>query len=277
MQRPYPVDILTVIFLLMITSLTPSHLSAQSIWLEHGWDKSIAAEYLRPDFTENQYIAQSVSIFFISLRHPISEKTLFVMELPIAHASFSSDFYDDSQTTIANPYIGVETRKPGSRSSMELGFRLPVMSRDQTLASSSGRVVDYDRYEAFLPRVIAFTGKGNFRWISASNKLGARLRLGPTIWFSTALAGGAELFFDYSFQVGYLIRKVILTSGLTGRFFASGGFVDLSERFVHQFGLAASAELGSIRPGIHFRIPLDEDVLEAIDFVFGLNIGITFD
>jgi len=278
MYRQYSVYILPGIAFLTITSFPPAYLCAQSIWLEHGWNKSMAVEYLRPNYTEGRYHTRpSASIFFISGRYPKSDNTLFVIELPIAHASHGSDYYAESQITLANPYIGVEARRLGSRLSMELGFRLPVIPDGQSLVSYSGRVTDYDRYEAFLPHVIAFTGKGNIRWISASNKVGARLRLGPTIWLSTRGAGG-EMFFDYSLQVGYLVRNATLTSGLTGRLFVSGGgYGDLGELFVHQFGLAASVELGAIRPGIHFRIPLDEDILDAIDFVFGLNVGITFD
>lgn len=266
----------STVFLLTTIILLPVSLFAQNIWLEHGWKPSIEFEYLKPNYSDLSSTPRSAYILFLSGRYPISDKTLFVVDLPIVHASYKSNNFNGSETSIANPYIGAEMRRLGSRSSVEIGFRLPVISDDRPLASSSGRVTDYDRYEAFLPHIIAITGKGNFRWISASNKLGACLRFGPTIWLSTQGAGG-EMFFDYTMQASYMVRKVLLTSGLTGRFFASRNFGDFSNRFVNQIGIAASGESGSFRPGIYFRIPLDEDYLGAIDFVLGLNVGITFE
>jgi hypothetical protein len=62
--------------------------------------------------------------------------------------------------------------------------------------------------------------------------------------------------------------------GFTGRANLSAEDADYGERSVHQLGFAASAGLGNVRPGVHIRLPLDDDLKDALDFVIGFSLGV---
>ena len=60
--------------------------------------------------------------------------------------------------------------------------------------------------------------------------------------------------------------------GVTGR------FVDLDQRTAHQLGATATLKLGSVRPGVHLRMLIDDDLARRVDaeaeFVAGLNLAV---
>ena len=59
--------------------------------------------------------------------------------------------------------------------------------------------------------------------------------------------------------------------GLTGRAWLTES--DLTNRFIDQFGFSASYALGNFIPGAHFHFPLDANLDNYVDFVFGINVG----
>ncbi len=255
--------------------IMPVSLSAQSIWLDRGesQEKSFAIEILKPNFDGEDNTTFATSAIFLSGRIPVSDRLLLVAELPFAH--FGIENFDESDTEFGNPYLGLEIRKPNSHLFAELGFR-PPLAPENNAAPLAGTAADFDRFEAFVPDIFTVTGKGNFHRKNASN-LVVRLRGGPTLWIDAGDAlDETEFFLDYSGQVGYEGKQFSLMGGLTGRLrlWVSEADLDIGERTFHQFGAAASVALGMVRPGIHFRIPLDDGLTDAIDFVFGLHLGV---
>ncbi|MDZ7344110.1 MAG: hypothetical protein ONA90_06310, partial [candidate division KSB1 bacterium] len=85
-----------------------------------------------------------------------------------------------------------------------------------------------------------------------------------------------QWYLGYSAQIGYETQPFSASAGLTGRANLSEEGLDYGERSIHQLGFAANAGLGNFRPGIHFRLPLDDDLKESLDFVFGINLGVQF-
>jgi len=262
-----------VIIASLILFLPPS-LSAQSIWVNQGQGKVIAIEFLKPNFDGEDNSTFATSAIFLSGRFPISSEMIFVAELPFSHIG-SKDF-DESESSIGNPYIGVEIRKEGKPFFTELGLRPPLAPDDKDGAQSVGVVTDFDRAEAFGNKVFTITGKGNYYRKAASNMV-VRLRVGPTLFLDTGngnFVGETELLLDYNAQVGYEGAQISLLGGFTGRLVVTQEDSDFGERTIHQLGAAASLNLGTVRPGIHVRLPLDNDLKDTIDFVYGLNLGI---
>jgi hypothetical protein len=95
-----------------------------------------------------------------------------------------------------------------------------------------------------------------------------RLRGGPSL---IIVPGGGDgvlpLIVDYGLQCGYESKRFSAGAGYTGRVYGLG-------LMVHQLGFNANLGLGRIRPGVHFRVPLDEESKEDLDYVLGLNLGI---
>ena len=48
----------------------------------------------------------------------------------------------------------------------------------------------------------------------------------------------------------------------------------VGERTFQQLGLGAQVTLGSVQPGITFRVPLDKDLSDTLDFVVGLTLSV---
>jgi hypothetical protein len=134
---------------------------------------------------------------------------------------------------------------------------------------------DVDRLEAFLPKTLPFSGMVNFHQVGPSG-LAIRLRGGLSFWVFTdkeAFDDDTELFASYSAQIGYESRQGSVMAGFTGRANLTTEDANFSERSVHQFGATASVGMG---PGVQFRLPLDEDLKDVLDAVFGIQLGIQF-
>jgi len=259
---------------LSFTALLSASLHAQSIWLDRSHDKTLGLEVLRPNFKTADNDAVSGFAVFLSMRAPLSKQLHFVGELPFVKSNFESSsifFRSGSQSMIGNPYLGLEIGRQDSPLFGEFGIRLPIASEDKFGAALVGFLTDFDRLEAFIPNALPITGMLNYHHRDASG-FALRLRGSPSLLINT---GGedAELFIGYSAQAGYESERLRLLGGLTGRANLTEEEADFSERSIHQLGFNASFGLGKIRPGFHFRLPLDEDLKDSLDSVFGFNLG----
>jgi hypothetical protein len=265
---------------IILAALTPATLPAQSIWLDRSHDQSLGFEILIPNFKTDDDEAVSGLAMFLSLRTPLSERIRLTSELPFVHGKIESNSFffriNESQSTFGNPYLGLEIGQKDSPVFGELGVRVPLASEDNFGATLVGFTADVDRLEAFLPNTLPIMGMLNYHRKEKSG-FSLRLRGGPSLLvYTKADAGddGSDLFIGYSAQAGYESERVSVLGGVTGRANMTEENADFGERSLHQLGFNASVGLGNVRPGIHFRLPLDEDLKDFLDFVLGLNLGI---
>jgi hypothetical protein len=267
------VVLLSAALVVGIFVLTSLPLAAQSIWLDHGYQNSVGIEFFKPNFDGN-FIATDflTSALFLSGRFGVSQNLFFVGELPIARIGFKEDFaFLDNQLNVGNPYLGLEAHQENSF--IEMGVRLPLMSEDGFSAATAGVTSDYDRLEAFIPNTVPALLKVNYRKKTPSNFV-LRLRGGPVLLINTEDNGDRfELLMDYSAQVGVEAEMIHVMAGFTGRYFATTDDGDFGERSIHQVGVGANLVLGNLRPGIHLRFPLDDDLKDEFDYIFGLNLA----
>lgn len=278
MKCPSFYSVLVSIIILITLQIT-SPLSAQSIWLDQDKNNFIAIEFLKPEFTGYDSYSFFSSVIFLSGRHAVNENIILIGELPFAHCNYSyyNWFYWDteiSETVFGNPYLGVEVYGHESPVFGEFGLRLPLTSYDKYHATSFGAFSDYDRFEAFAPDLVSLSAKGNY--LHKYNQfVSFRLRLGPTLWINTSRSGGdTELRLDYAGQILYKYKIVSFLTGISGRFLLDSPNLDFNERATHQFSIAGSVGIGSFRPGIYFRTPIDGNLYDFLDYVFGLNLGV---
>lgn len=265
--------------------LLPFSLPAQSIWVDRSHNKTIALEILKPnlagDFYDNTTFPTSV--MFFSLHLPISNRLNVVGEFPLAHAGvdYGSDFsqFNESETGIGNPYVGLEILNENSSFFTEIGVRAPL-TPESNLGTTVGWFADFiDRSEAFWPDVLSVIAAQNYRYHAPSG-FTMRLRGGPSFWIYTGAEDTdekVELFLLYSAQAGYESHNVRLMGGLSGRMIVTESDLNIGDRTLHQFGASASVDLGRVRPGVQFRLPLDEDFGDFLDSVFGVSLAIEFD
>jgi hypothetical protein len=257
---------------------------AQSLWLDCSQHPALALEIVKPNFDDATFLNNTTfptSVIFLSLRYPISTWVSVVTELPFAHgrAEFAAGFGEVeniSESALGNPYLGLELRGKNSLFFAEIGARAP-MTRIGNLAASMAILEEFaDRLEAFIPEYLPLIALANFHYHSAKG-FAIRVRAGPSFWINTEeryYGGDNELYLLYSAQAGYETETVSYQGGATGRCVLTTDDGNFGERSVHELGMAASFGVGKVWPGVQFRLPLDADLKEVLDFSVGLHVAV---
>ena len=260
-----------------LSQLCAVPVSAQPLWTSQDRQTSVAVEWHKPSFDEDRGrddIGFLTSALFLSGRVAVADNLRLVGELPVAHLSIDSDFGDETNTALGNPYLGLEVDLINSLLWGEVGLRAPLASGDD-VALEPGLFADADRFEAFVPDALSVIAMGNIRLQSASG-IGVRLRGGASLVVDTddeEFEDETEVILTYSAQGWYGAGQVQVGAGLTGRLFTSEEG-NLGEISFHHLGLSVIGTFGMVQPGVHIRLPLDEDLSDFIDSVFGLNLTV---
>jgi hypothetical protein len=262
---------------LILTSIAaPASVLAQSIWLEPYGDRELYLEILKPQFDAGN-LGFLTTNWYLTGRLTVSEKLALVAELPFAYAEADAeiDLFDVSDATIGNPYLGVELHSVSSGLFGELGLRIPLAAQ-RNAGTLTGLLTDFvDRTEAFLPDVLTLQGALNYG-LRLPSGFGARFRAGSVVWLDVGDgAADTEVSIVYSGQAWYDAGAVVAGGGLSGRWVVTAEG-DLGETTVHQLVMLTDVRLGQFRPGIQLRIPIDKDLNDALDLVFGLKLALAF-
>lgn len=279
-KRKAFLGLVSAVFLLVLAG--PA--SAQSIWIDRGVDRAIWLEVLKPNFSE-EFLTNggffspplkstfATSAVFLSTRWRVSGPLLLRAEIPFVNVGFKGQpqfFGGTSENQFGNPFVGIELGRPDASSSGEIGVRIPIVDDEHPFSAQMASYIDFDRFEAFLPNVWTFTAMANVQFTGKTGLL-LRLRAGPAFFLPTESGPDPELFGDYSVQAGYQANRATVLGGLSGRGWLTES--DLSNRFIDQLGFAASYTFGNFIPGVHFRVPLDDNLSNYVDFIFGINVG----
>jgi hypothetical protein len=264
----------------LVCFLATIPLLAQPIWLDQTHHRVIALEVYKPKKDNTKFFT---SVVFLSARLGISGNLVFVAELPLAFAGFDfkAPARDSSDNKIGNPYFGVELLRKDSPLFFEAGVRLPLV-HSSNFATIIGQLTDADRFEAFSPDAMTLMATANLH-SPPNSPLWFRLRFGPSILVSTGegksefLISGedSEFFLLFSGQTGIDFPKVFLGAGLTGRLVVTEDR-NIGRRTFLQLGANLRFKLGRFRPGLHFRVPLEDDLKEVLDWVGGASLGFHF-
>ena len=242
-----------------------------SQWLDGRSDKHLALEILKPNFDEGLNTTFATQAWFLSLRYALSPKVALIADVPYAH--YGADGSPDTESTIGNPYIGIEARGEDSPISGEFGIRLPLVSEDNSSAQFVGAFADIDRWEAFWNDIVPISAMVNARWKSQQGAV-AKLRAGPTLWASTGEDTETELLLDYTAQIGYEGEWGSVIGGFTGVMLVTQDEANFGERTYHQLGVAGSLRFNRVMPGMSVRLPLDEFMKDIHDVVVGVHVSI---
>jgi len=251
----------------------------------------VSVEWVKPSFDvgdENPFTFFTSSLF-LSGRFGVGETGRIVVELPISHAGIDDEFAgsgDDSDTQIGNPYLGFELR-PNPEFLLEAGLRLPVVdSEDYSLFSEDvqsaafGFLSNPNRPFAFAPDLLTIHALGNYVGSPGNDPaFELRLRGGPVVAIRTndddALLGDAGDDADlYAFLDAfgwYVGEQFDFGAGLSSRIIVTEGG-SFSDKNISEFGLSAIAKLEGIEPGLTFKVPLDEDISDVVNYTFGITV-----
>lgn len=273
-----------LIFFVLVVGLIATESAAQSVFLEPNSGPGIHLEALRPNITGINFTNLSYS-YYLSGRFRVGDGLRIRMEIPYASYSSEESYYDeygmyhegtsDRQSSLGNPYLGVEVGSELEGFRGEFGIRLPVVERDSE-AWDMGLAADIvERLEAHLPDYLPIYAGGNYKYRS-SNGLGLLFRLVPVILVYDGDGNGdTELQVIHSAQVWYEDAKVGVGAGFSGRYDASGEADNFGERTLYQFGFFGNYRFGNFMPGFQVRFPLDSDLKDnGLNTSYSISLGV---
>ena len=253
----------------MLSIIFAVAVQAQSFWLPNATDNGIGLEVLKPSFEGEDETSFLSSAPTLSGRFRMGEQVLLAAELPFAY--YNSEF-SDGEFAVGNPYLGAILHNKAQSYFLEAGFRAPIASDKKYAALSRGYFADYDRFEAYNPDLLSFTLKNHYL---RNSDAGFALRLmgGVSVLVPTGEDNfDTEALFDYAGHAGYENAKIQVLGGLTGRLIMTEEDLDFNERTVHHVGVFARYKADKVQPGLLFKVPVDDDFNDLVDFVFGLNV-----
>ena len=259
---------------LLAAAVAPA--SAQSTWLDREHRPSVLAEILFPSFkdTDSQFPTWT---WFASTRLPVGATTMFVAELPYTRGEFGSGTAGESGSSVGNPYLGIEYAPHPTGFLLEGGARIPLASDEKLIPFIVGYFTDVEREEAFVPdQVTARLGLHYHRAPDATSRVAYDLRFVPSLWIKTSddFLNETELFLGYGAWLRYEGEMARVGGGLTGRWNATSNGADFGEASFHQFDVGADFLRGPVRPGIQFKLPLDDGLQTALNSVVGLTVTV---
>ena len=267
----------SVVLIVILPLFLISAVYAQSTWLDYNARNAVALEILKIRFDEGEESFLS-STSFLTGRFSLSPKFLLVGEIPFAYYGESTDYGEDiSEATLGNPYLGGEFSIPGSGIMLEFGARAPLVSENNHSAAFYGALSDrVERIEAFLQTYVPLSAFLNFIY-EHENGFALRFRTGPAIWLPTEKWASTEVFLLYGAQAFYRINKVRFGAGFSGRYSITEEDREFENTNWYQLGFLFEVKLGQIQPAAYLRFPLDENLPEMMDFVFGIGLMYNFD
>jgi hypothetical protein len=264
--------------LALASVLGGSPLPAQQYWPDRADGTVVRADFLKPFFKEEGFQFLSGVVFF-SGSGPIGKSLRIEADVPLVRAGVSVvTLPSESSLRLGNPYVGLRIHRAGRPLAGYFGVRLPLASDPTSfagnLAMDVGALSDFDRFEAFLPKVFTVRTGVELRSVSPGGMLiGAKI--GPSLLVSTEGGGDdAELFADYGVQGGYEGAAVRATVGITGRLLATEEGGSFAERTEHVVTGTVELRRGPVRPSVLIRMPLDKSVREMTSVTMGFGLAI---
>jgi hypothetical protein len=230
-------------------------------------------EWLRPSW-KNRGIFEfgaATSVLYGSADVPITRSMRALLEIPFSHASVAIAGFEQTNTVIGNPYLGLRLMTENEQLDIEFGARLPV-SESGRIAVISGAAADVGRLDAFAHSTVVAGANVLIRQPLARG-FTLRARVGPSVWIPTdGLHDDPEVSLAYDGQARYETARVRAGIGMAGQFRALAP--EGLERNTSQIGLNTDFGSGRIRPGVHLHVPVGV-LADAVNMVAGVSVQIS--
>jgi hypothetical protein len=248
----------------------PSAAFAQPLWVDRSADRALSLEFLKPNYEGETDETFFSATWFLSARVAANDIVTVVGQAPFNRIAVEDQ---DGSSTLGNIYFGAEFHNRNARVFAELGVYVPIAD-DQEMATAFGALGNFvDRAEAFVTEAMPIALGINYYHRDSSGFV-SRVRVAPTFWVATGEREESDVFLLYSGQVGYSSDVLCILAGVSGRWFVTSEDADISEATFHQMGLMVGGVWGIARPAVHLRAPLDEDLSNLVDLVWGLSVTV---
>ena len=246
-------------------------LSAQSIYYNYGQDNFLRLELNRPIFDDFDANFFTFGAFFNG-EFRVGKKDKISFEVPFSRTSFDSF----SDTRLGSIAVGYQIRNLENPSYFDFKLRLPTA--DDFGFGSGILFTDYtERFTSVLSDIVSIEGSYNFEtknlvgWYFRG-KPGAKLLI-PT---NDDILDDPEFFLDINILGGYRTEKFDVNTGITTSTLLTEDSDDFGDRLFSQLVSTFTYTTGAWKPGLIFRIPLDDNFGDLFDLSIGVTVGYTF-
>jgi hypothetical protein len=242
--------------------------SAQQAWMDHSQPRAFWATVQRPSWEGEGLSTWS---FELGGRLRFGARSSLILEVPVLMNSVEGGLAEDG-TEIGNPYIGFRAGVGGGQ--VELGLRPPFVGNDVPQVTVFTAVLtDYYRFEAFAPEVWTARGAVSMDRVQPG---GLRYRIGLAPHVMIPKEGDVEVFLNYEAGGGFEMPTFGVLVVFHGRWLATEEGGDFGERSAHEIVLSGTYKGTRIRPTAFVRMPLDDDIKDALKMVLGVGISVGF-
>ena len=267
----------TICIIALALFVLPDLVFAQPIWFNRERETTLEATWMKARFDEADDVGFLTSVMFVTGRAEVWDQLYVTVDLPMSYSEMTGNEFDDF--SFGNPYLGIEYEAANGLAAVEFGVRLPI-ARSNEEAVYTGMLTDFEHLDAFLPDVFSFMFMGDQRFELGSG-FSARIMAGPIFQFYKLTDG--YLFDDDEFDAdvmycahGWYDTDVLRFGlGITGRaLLTTEGLDTFDEKTMHQVGVAVAGKFERVEPGIHVRIPVDDDLNDLFNYVVGLDVTV---
>ncbi len=232
----------------------------------------IGLRFMHPNFSRASGLSTFSGAYDLHVNVPISARFNFVGSVPF-NAFSIEDF--NSESAIGDIYLGLQTRGASSSqgSSASFGVFLPTASEEKIFPAVFGLNTNFHEFQRVLPDVLTIYTNLAYQHRETNGPMFG-LEIGPQLLIPTENGSDVEMFAHYGVSGGFQFTNVALFAELLGIAIIteSAEDLDFGDRFTHSIDFGAQLTGYSVRPGVFYMIPLDEDFSEDLDGVLGIKV-----
>lgn len=253
------------IFLVVLFMFNYSY--SQSIWHQWSENMTVRVEYLNSTMHSSlpgfKYTNQTL---ILSGKYPLGKIVRITAEVPMILEQITTPLKSSNESGIGNFLIGCELGDLNSPICFEAGVR-PVLRKETEIFGLVGYFGDYGRGEIYTTEMRSYFAVINVKSVGNEGFV-YRLRFGPTVLLP--VNGDAITMVDYGLKIGYEESGIGLFTGITGRWNTKE---NEGKTAYHYAGLDGGYRVGSIRPALFYRIPLDKENKRLIKQTLGVTVS----
>lgn len=259
---------LTCFLVTYLASYFSTH--AQSLLYDRT-SNSVNIQWLRPTIPGgNDELSFGTSRSSITGRFEVGTNNSVIIEVPFAYLGVKS--FDESEIALGNIYLGSEFVFDNEKVFAELGVALPTGSENP--ATAIGLIADFDRPQTFAIDATALKVRLNYAQLQEVGFI-YRLRLGPDYFiFSDEFRDGSELLLNYAIQMGFRSQNLYGLAGVSAFTILSESELTGAARSQYTFSAMLTLSASRVKPGVIFKVPLDNDFEGLVDNVLGLFVNL---
>ena len=274
----------TSLFVLALAVSLATSARAQRLWLPPDATRNIGIDIAKGFYKSTDF---GVNVGFASFavtaqgRFPVNDKLAVTVAVPLARISQTSVGYTpigqnatQTQTALGNPWLGVEVAaRPGLI--IEAGIRPGIASDEKEAALGLGIVNDFDRFEAWLPKVSSGRVMAHIGRVPDQGGFVTGIFGGTVAIPGGSVGGTTQLYANYGMRAGFHESGILGTVTLTGRLNLSESGASLGDRTLHQLAFNVEGTHGGFRPNASIRMFLKQELRAQVSAI--VTVGGSFE